>query len=70
MALADGIYGVLPFVYVGWIVLGVLFLLYTRSQRPDALDAIGTSLAEGDEHGGAHTRLGPGPGDAEGHQTR
>jgi amino acid transporter len=47
--LADGIYGVLPFVYIGWIVLGVLLLLYTRSRRPGALDAIGTSLAEGDD---------------------
>jgi amino acid transporter len=45
--LADGIYGVLPFVYLGWIALGVLFLLYTRSQRPGVLAAIGTSLADG-----------------------
>jgi amino acid transporter len=47
--LADGIYGVLPFVYLGWVVVGVLFLLYTKSQRPGALDAIGSSLAEGDD---------------------
>jgi amino acid transporter len=47
--LADGIYGVLPFVYLGWIVLGVLFLIYTKARRPHALDAIGTSLAEGDD---------------------
>jgi amino acid transporter len=46
--LADGIYGVLPFVYLAWVVLGVLFLMYTRSRRPGVLAAIGTSLAEGD----------------------
>ncbi|WP_340538178.1 APC family permease [Nocardioides sp. GXZ039] len=47
--LQDGTYGVLPFVYLGWIVLGVLFLLYTRAKRPEVLDSIGTFLAEGDD---------------------
>ncbi len=69
--LQDGIYGVLPFVYLGWIVLGLVFLAYTKSRRPEALDAIGTSLAEGDEHGGA--LYSPGAHDPvtqSGHQTR
>lgn len=47
--LGEGIYGVLPFIYVGWIVLGVLLLMHTRAKRPHVLDAIGTSLAEGDD---------------------
>jgi amino acid transporter len=45
----EGIYGILPFVYVGWIVLGVAFLAYTKARRPHVIDAIGTSLAEGDD---------------------
>ena len=46
--LQEGIYGVLPFVYVGWIVLGIAFLAYTRGTRPEVVEAVGTSLAEGD----------------------
>ncbi|WP_084262471.1 APC family permease [Actinomadura formosensis] len=47
--LQDGIYGILPFVYLGWIVIGVGLMLYTRSRRPEVIARIGTSLAEGDD---------------------
>lgn len=46
--LAPGAYGVLPFVYLGWIVLGVVVLMHARARRPEVLDAMGSSLAEGD----------------------
>jgi amino acid transporter len=46
--LPPGVYGVLPFVYLGWIALGVVVLLHARARRPDMLERIGTSLAEGD----------------------
>lgn len=46
--LPPDVYGVLPFVYLGWIALGVLVLLHTRARRPHVLASIGTSLAEGD----------------------
>src|SRR5690606_20236810 len=41
----EGTYGVLPFVYLGWIALGVGFLLWTRARRPDALGTVGSALA-------------------------
>ncbi len=47
--LGEGIYGVLPFVYIGWVIIGIAFMLYTRAKRPHALDAIGTSLAAEDD---------------------
>jgi amino acid transporter len=47
--LQDGIYGALPFVYVAWIIAGVALMLHTRSRRPEVMERIGTSLAEGDE---------------------
>jgi amino acid transporter len=46
--LAPGAYGVLPFVYLGWIAVGIAVLLYAKKRRPGVLDAVGTSLAEGD----------------------
>lgn len=47
--LQSGIYGVLPFVYLAWIVLGILLLMHTLRTRPEVMDRIGTSLAEGDD---------------------
>ncbi|NJC73071.1 APC family permease [Planosporangium thailandense] len=47
--LQSGIYGALPFVYVGWIVVGVGLMLHTRSRRPEVMERIGSSLAEGDD---------------------
>lgn len=49
--LQNGIYGVLPFVYVGWIVLGVGLMFHTRSTRPEVIERIGTSLAESEDAG-------------------
>lgn len=46
--LAPGAYGVLPFVYLGWIALGVVVLVIAKQRRPGVLDAMGSSLAEGD----------------------
>lgn len=46
--LQSGIYGKLPFVYIAWIVVGVALLIYTLRTRPEVMDRIGTSLAEGD----------------------
>jgi amino acid transporter len=46
--LAPGAYGVLPFVYVGWIALGIVVLFVAKARRPDVLDSMGSSLAEGD----------------------
>lgn len=46
--LQSGIYGALPFVYLGWIVVGVLLLAHTLRTRPQLMASIGTSLAEGD----------------------
>jgi amino acid transporter len=45
--LQDGIYGALPFVYLAWIVIGVGLLLHTLRKRPEVMERIGTSLAEG-----------------------
>lgn len=47
--LQEGIYGALPFVYLAWIVAGIGLLFYTLRTRPEVMDRIGTSLAEGDE---------------------
>lgn len=47
--LQDGIYGVLPFVYVAWIALGVLLLFRARSRRPEMIQRIGSALAA-EEH--------------------
>lgn len=43
--LPPGIYGVLPFVYLAWIVLGIAFLMHTRAVRPEVMDEIGTTMA-------------------------
>jgi len=47
--LPPGIYGVIPFVYIAWIVLGAMFLMYTRNVRPEIMDAIGTTLGDDDQ---------------------
>lgn len=47
--LAGGIYSALPFVYLAWVALGVGLMLHTVRSRPEVMDRIGTSLAEGDE---------------------
>ena len=47
--LQDGIYGALPFVYLGWVVIGIALLLYTLRKRPEVMERVGTSLAEGDD---------------------
>lgn len=41
----EGTFGVLPFVYLAWLVLGVGFLLHTRARRPQTLDSVGSALA-------------------------
>jgi hypothetical protein len=45
--LQDGIYGALPFVYLAWIAIGVGLLVHTLRKRPEVMQRIGTSLAEG-----------------------
>lgn len=47
--LQSGIYGVLPFVYIAWIVVGIGLLMHTLRNRPGVMERIGTSLAEGDD---------------------
>lgn len=47
--LQSGIYGALPFVYLAWIVIGVALLVHTARRRPEVMERIGTSLAEGDD---------------------
>jgi amino acid transporter len=47
--LQSGIYGVLPFVYLAWIVVGIALLLPTLRRRPEVMHRIGPSLAEGDD---------------------
>lgn len=49
--LQDGIYGALPFVYLGWIALGVVLLFQARARRPEMVERIGSALAaaEADE---------------------
>lgn len=47
--LQPGIYGALPFVYLAWIAIGVGLLVHTLRRRPDVMERIGTSLAEGDD---------------------
>lgn len=44
--LAPGVYGVLPFVYIAWLVAGVVFLWHTRMVRPGVIDSVGSLLAE------------------------
>lgn len=46
--LAPGAYGVLPFVYLGWVVLGFGVFMHAKRKRPHVLAEVGTSLAEGD----------------------
>ncbi len=47
--LQTGIYGALPFVFVAWIAVGVGLLFFTLRKRPEVMERIGTSLAEGDD---------------------
>jgi amino acid transporter len=47
--LQTGIYGALPFVFLAWIVVGVGLLFFTLRKRPEVMERIGTSLAEGDD---------------------
>lgn len=49
--LQDGIYGALPFVYLGWIALGTVLLFHARRRRPEMVERIGSALAaaEADE---------------------
>lgn len=47
--LQPGIYGALPFVYLAWIVAGVVLLAYTLRRRPHVMARIGTSLADDTE---------------------
>ncbi len=49
--LQDGIYGALPFVYLGWIALGTVLLFHARKRRPEMVERIGSALAaaEADE---------------------
>jgi len=41
----EGTFGIMPFVYLGWLALGVAFLFWTRSRRPQTLDSVGSALA-------------------------
>lgn len=59
----EGTYGVLPFVYLGWIALGVGFLLWTRARRPDALGTVGSALAAVEEEAPPTTQV-PAHGDS------
>lgn len=47
--LQDGIYGALPFVYLGWIALGVVALMQARARRPEMVERIGSALAAAEE---------------------
>lgn len=47
--LQTGIYGALPFVFLAWIVVGVGLLIFTLRKRPEVMERVGTSLAEGDD---------------------
>lgn len=43
--LPEGVYGVLPLFYLGWIAIGVTMLLVARRNRPDDVARIGKALA-------------------------
>lgn len=45
----EGSYQILPYIYLGWIIAGILLLLYTRNYRPDVITAVGTSISEAEE---------------------
>lgn len=47
--LQPGVYGKLPFVYLGWLAIGVVLLVQARMQRPEIVAAVGTAVAEVDE---------------------
>ncbi len=44
----EGVYSILPLVVVGWIILGLIFLAWTRARRPEIIEEIGSTLALGE----------------------
>ena len=59
----EGTYGVLPWVYLAWIGLGIGFLLWTRARRPDTLETVGSALAAVEEEAPPTTQV-PAHGDS------
>lgn len=47
--LPTGLPGLMPFIFLGWIVVGVALLLHTRAKRPNIIPRIGSYLALADE---------------------
>lgn len=47
--LPTGVLGVMPFVFLGWLALGVAMLLRTRVTRPEIIPRVGSYLALADE---------------------
>lgn len=45
LPLPEGVYGLLPFVYLGWVGIGVVMLLVARRNRPNEIARIGKALA-------------------------
>jgi amino acid transporter len=46
--LPPGVYKTLPLYLVGWVILGVIVLLYLRRSRPEAIDRVGSLMAGAD----------------------
>lgn len=45
----QGSYQILPYIYIIWVLIGLMLLLYTRHYRPDVITAVGTSISEAQE---------------------
>lgn len=49
--LPSGVVGLMPFVFLGWVAIGLLLLLHTRARRPHIIPRVGSYLAMADDEG-------------------
>jgi amino acid transporter len=54
--LPTGLVGVMPFVFIGWVVVGIGLLLHARARRPHIIPRVGSylALADGEVDGAMH----------------